>query len=86
LYMSSAPVVALALSGINAIKTVRNLTWATNPAESLPGSIRWDFALTIDANIIHASDSEETAWIELKRFFQANEILSYEKISDKIVG
>lgn len=85
-YMTSGPVVAIALSGTNVIKTVRNLTWATNPAEALPGSIRWDFALTIDGNVIHASDSEETANIELKRFFKDGEISSYEKISDKIVG
>lgn len=85
-YMTSAPVVAMAISGTNVIKTVRNLTWATNPFEALPGSIRWDFALTIDANIIHASDSEETASVELKRFFKDGEISSYEKISDKIVG
>lgn len=85
-YMTSGPVVAIALSGTNVIKTVRNLTWATNPAEALPGSIRWDFALTIDGNVIHASDSEETANIELKRFFKDEEISSYEKISDKIVG
>jgi nucleoside-diphosphate kinase len=85
-YMTSAPVVAMAISGTNVIKTVRNLTGATNPAEALPGSIRGDFALTIDANIIHASDSEETAAVELKRFFNEGEITSYEKISDKIVG
>ena len=85
-YMTSAPVVAMAISGTNVIKTVRMLTGATNPAEALPGSIRGDFALTIDANIIHASDSEETAAVELKRFFKADEITSYEKISDKVVG
>lgn len=85
-YMTSAPVVAMAISGSNVIKTVRNLTGATNPAEALPGSIRGDFALTIDANIIHASDSPETAAVELKRFFKDEEITSYEKISDKIVG
>ncbi len=85
-YMTSSPVVALAISGTNVIKTVRVLTGATNPTEALPGSIRWDFALTIDANIIHASDSEETAVVELKRFFQEGEITSYEKISDTIVG
>lgn len=84
-YMTSAPVVAMAISGKNVIKTIRNLTWATNPMEALPGSIRWDFALTIGANIIHASDSEETAAIELKRFFKEWEITSYEKITDKIV-
>lgn len=85
-YMTSAPVVALAISGTNVIKTVRNLTGATNPTEALPGSIRGDFALTIDANIIHASDSEETAAVELKRFFKDDEITTYGKISDTIVG
>lgn len=85
-YMTSAPVVALAISGTNVIKTVRNLTGATNPTEALPGSIRGDFALTIDANIIHASDSEETAAVELKRFFKDSEITTYGKISDTIVG
>lgn len=85
-YMTSGPVVAMALSGTNVIKIVRVLTWATNPQEAAPGSIRWDFALTIDGNIIHASDSEETAQVELKRFFKDGEITSYEKISDKIVG
>ena len=85
-YMTWSPVVAMAISGTNVIKTVRNLTGATNPAEALPGSIRGDFALTIDANIIHASDSEETAKIELNRFFKQEEITSYTKISDKTVG
>ena len=85
-YMTSAPVVAMAVSGTNVIKTVRILTGATNPAEAMPGSIRWDFALTIDGNVIHASDSEETAAVELKRFFKEGEITSFEKISDKIVG
>lgn len=84
-YMTSSPVVALALAWTDVVKTVRNLTWATNPSDALPGSIRWDFALTIDANIIHASDSRETAAIEVKRFFKEDEITSYEKISDKIV-
>ncbi|MDD5770226.1 MAG: nucleoside-diphosphate kinase [Candidatus Gracilibacteria bacterium] len=85
-YMTSAPVVAMAVSGTNVIKTVRILTGATNPAEALPGSIRGDFALTIDGNVIHASDSEETAQIELKRFFKEGEITNYTKISDETVG
>jgi len=84
-YMQSAPVVALAVSGNNAVKTVRTLTGATNPSEALPGTIRWDFALSIDANIIHASDSTETAEKELKRFFKEWEICEFEKITDKIV-
>lgn len=85
-YMTQAPVVAMAISGTNVVKTVRMLTWATNPAEAQPGSIRWDFALTIDANVIHASDSVETAEIELKRFFKDGEITSYERADQQIVG
>ncbi len=85
-YMMSAPVVAMAVAWNNAVKTIRALTWATNPQEALPGTIRWDFGLTMDANIIHASDSTETAEKELKRFFKDWEICNYEKISDKTVG
>lgn len=85
-YMTGSPVVAMAITGKDSIKTVRMLTGATNPTEALPGSIRGDFALSIDANIIHASDSEETATKELKRFFSEWEIYSYEKISDKVVA
>lgn len=85
-YMTSSPVVGIVLAWTDVVKTVRNLTWATNPSEALPWSIRWDLALTIDANIIHASDSRETADVEIKRFFKQEEILSYEKISDKIVA
>lgn len=85
-YMTWSPIVAMVLSGSDVVKTVRNLTGATNPSDALPWSIRWDFALTIDANIIHASDSRETAAIEVKRFFSESELQSYEKISDKVVG
>lgn len=84
-YMKRTPVVAIAVSGANAIATVRNLTWATNPSEALPGSIRGDFALTIDANIIHASDSAETAEKELKRFFNEGEVVEYTKVTDAVV-
>ena len=69
-YMQRTPVVAIAAKGVNAIATVRMLTGATNPMEALPGSIRGDYALTIDANIIHASDTPENAEIELNRFFK----------------
>jgi nucleoside-diphosphate kinase len=84
-YMKRTPVVALAVSWINAIATVRMLTWATNPVEALPGSIRGDFGLTIDGNIIHASDSEDTAKIELERFFKWEGVFEYVKISDDVL-
>lgn len=85
-YMKSAPVLAMCLEWLWAISIVRTLCGATNSAEANPGTIRGDFGLTIDANIIHASDSEETAKIELKRFFKDEEISSYKKISDQTVG
>lgn len=84
-YMTRTPVVALAVSGQNAIKTVRNLTGATDPQEALPGSIRGDFGLTIEGNIIHASDSPETAEKELQRFFKGQDVFDYKKISDDVL-
>lgn len=82
-YMKSAPTVALALQGNEAISIVRALCGATNPAEANPGTIRGDFGMTIDGNIVHSSDSEETAAVELKRFFNEGDILSYGKIQDE---
>ncbi len=84
-YMKRTPVVALAVRGQNAISTVRTLTGATNPAEALPGSIRGDFGLTIDGNIIHASDSEETAEKELARFFKGEGVYEYSKLIEEVL-
>ena len=85
-YMSRTPVVAIAATGVNAIATVRMLTGATNPAEALPGSIRGDFGLTIDANIIHASDAPETAEKELNRFFKGEGIFDYSRVTDEVIS
>jgi len=84
-YMTRTPVVALAISWVNAIATVRMLTWATNPQEANPGSIRGDLWLTIDGNIIHASDSSDTAKIELKRFFKWQDIFEYNRVIDEVL-
>lgn len=84
-YMKRTPVVAIAASGINAVATVRMLTGATNPQEALPGSIRGDLGLTIDWNIIHASDSVKTAEIELKRFFKWEGIYEYSRVIDEVL-
>jgi nucleoside-diphosphate kinase len=83
--MSRTPVVAIAVTGKNAIATVRTLTWATNPQEALPGSIRGDFGLSIDGNIIHASDSEESAEKELNRFFKWEGIFDYKKVIEEVL-
>lgn len=78
-YMTSSPIVALALEGTDVIKGVRQLCGATNPAEAAPGTIRGDYAKNIDNNIIHSSDSEETATRELARFFREGETFSYDR-------
>ncbi len=74
-FMTSGPIIAIALYWENAVESVRNLTWATNPLQAAPWSIRGDFALSVDANIIHASDSIENAEIEIKRFFKETELI-----------
>ena len=84
-YMQRTPVVAMAVSGPSAVSTVRTLTGATNPQEAMPGSIRGDMGLTIDGNIIHASDSLETAETELNRFFKGENIFDYGRGIDGIL-
>lgn len=73
-FMSSGPVVVMALEGDDVIKRNRDLMGATNPKDALPGTIRKDFADSIDANIVHGSDAPETAAFEIGYFFNALEI------------
>lgn len=68
-YITSGPVVKMVLSGEGAVATCRKLMGATNPAEAAPGTIRGDFGLTIDANVIHGSDSVASAEREVGIFF-----------------
>lgn len=68
-FITSGPVLAFVLSGEHAIATVRTLNGATNPQEAVPGSIRGDYALTMDANVVHASDSIEAATREIALWF-----------------
>lgn len=68
-YITSGPVVKMVLSGESAVPVVRKLMGATNPADAAPGTIRGDFGLTLDANIIHGSDSPESAAREIAIFF-----------------
>lgn len=78
-YMTSSPIVALALEGTEVIAGVRALCGATNPMDAAPGTIRGDYAKNIDNNIIHSSDSEETAEKEIARFFEDSEIFDYSR-------
>lgn len=76
-FMTSGPVMVQALSGENAIQVYRDLMGATNPQEAAAGTIRADFADSIDANAVHGSDSAETAKQEVTFFFKAEDIVSY---------
>ena len=68
-FITSGPVVAMQVEGENVVAQIRNLMGATNPADSTPGSIRGDLATELDKNVVHGSDSDESADRELKLFF-----------------
>jgi nucleoside-diphosphate kinase len=81
-YITSGPVVAMVVEGKNAVKVVRALVGATNPIEALPGTIRGDYGMDIGRNVIHASDSPESAKREISLFFNAEEIIDYSRIDE----
>ena len=73
--MTAEPVVVQVLQGDNAVAKYREVMGATNPANAAPGTIRKDFAESIEANSVHGSDAPETAAIEIAQFFAGNEIV-----------
>lgn len=74
-FMTSGPVVVMVLEGDNAVAKNRDLMGATNPKEAAEGTIRGDFADSIEANAVHGSDSAENAALEISQFFAEFEIL-----------
>jgi len=78
-FMKSSPVVVMALSGINAVSAVRIIVGPTKAYEADAGSIRGDLSLSIQSNVVHASDSPEAAKEEVKRFFKDDEIFDYKR-------
>lgn len=74
-FMSEGPVVAMVVSGDNAISKVRELMGATNPKDAAPGTIRADFAADIEHNIVHGSDSAQSAADEIPFFFSSLEVM-----------
>ena len=76
-FMSSCPVVVLCLEGVDAVNVVRSLIGATNGRAAQVGTIRGDYSMSEQKNVVHASDSLETAEIELNRFFKKEEIFIY---------
>jgi nucleoside-diphosphate kinase len=76
-FMVSGPVILLALSGENAVQVVRTMNGATNPAQALPGTIRYDFAPSIQKNVVHSSDSVDSALREIAFWFNQEELVEY---------
>ena len=81
-FITSSPVVAMAWEADNAVEAVRNTMGQTNPTSSPPGTIRGDLALDIGRNLVHGSDSPESAERELDLFFDAAELLDYTRAND----
>lgn len=85
-FITSGPVFAMVWEGENVIATSRLLVGATNPKESAPGTIRGDFAVTVGKNIIHGSDSADSAVREIGLFFKEDELASYAKDANNWVN
>jgi nucleoside-diphosphate kinase len=76
--MQAGPVMACCLEGAEAVETVRLMVGVTNSRKAQPGTIRGDFSMSGEQNVVHASDSVENALIEIKRFFKEEELFDYE--------
>ncbi len=84
-YITSSPIVAAVFEGTGAVDAVRSTMGKTNPREAGPGTIRGDFGLEIGRNLIHGSDSVESAAREVGLFFQDAELRTYERAIDRWV-
>ncbi|HLD20674.1 MAG TPA: nucleoside-diphosphate kinase [Patescibacteria group bacterium] len=84
-FMMQTPVVGMVLEGYDAVSEIRKVVGSTNPREADAGTIRADFSMNVPSNLIHASDSPESAITEVKRFFTNAELFDYEKITDRFI-
>ena len=82
-FITSGPIVAMVVQGENVVEAVRSTMGATNPIEAPPGTIRGDLAMSIQLNLIHGSDSIESAVSEINLFFNPDEIIEYERDIDQ---
>lgn len=76
-FITSSPVVAIALEGLEVIRVVRDMLGATNGLQAAPGTLRGDYSSSRQMNLVHASDSEDSAKRELDLYFNANEFCDY---------
>ena len=81
-FITSSPIVAMVVEGENAVDVVRNTMGVTSPSDAAAGTIRGDLALTIGANLIHGSDSTESAKREIGLFFSPDEVIDYTRDVD----
>jgi nucleoside-diphosphate kinase len=79
-FMKATPVIVMAVEGINAVSSLRLLVGPTKGWEAAAGTVRGDFSLSTQSNLVHASDSVEAGEIEINRFFKPEEIFEYQKI------
>lgn len=82
-FMTSGPIVAIAIEGFDAVNVIRRLCGATKSYEAIPGTIRGDFGIAYTRNIVHASDAPERAKYELSVLFKEDELLSYDRSNEK---
>ena len=78
-FITSKPIIAMVISGPDAVSILRDLAGPTDAKKAPAGTIRGDFALSVQCNVIHASDSPQTAKKEIERFFEPNEIFEWER-------
>lgn len=84
-FMMSSPVVVMAVAGLKAIDAIRTIVGPTKGYEAAAGTIRGDYALSMQSNVVHASDSVENGKAEIKRFFNDDEIIDYDKVDTKFI-
>lgn len=82
-FIRSGPVVAMVIEGKDVVPIVRSMVGATSPTNSSPGTIRGDFALDMGRNVIHASDSPDSAKREISLYFDNSEIATYKRIDEQ---
>ena len=84
-FMRSTPVIACCWEGVDCVNTVRTMCGITKAREAAPGTIRGDLAMSVQANLVHASDSLETAEVEIPRFFDNSELFEYEDVLNPFI-
>lgn len=84
-FMTSSPVIVMAVAGIKAVDSIRLIVGVTKSYEADAGTIRGDYALSMQSNVVHASDSKESAQAEIKRFFAEGEIIEYDKVDTQFI-